>query len=83
MLQRASTAVYMGPREQRRYLTAPDQCQHRAILRIVVRNGFTHDLAHLLLDDMIRVLSRLERQTSPAGDAESTAFAHGSGSRRT
>ena len=49
----------------------------------MVRNGFTHDLAHLLLDDMVRVLSRLERQTSPAGDAESTAFAHGSGSRRT
>jgi hypothetical protein len=35
----------MRLRKQRRYLTAPDQCQHRAILRIVVRNGFTHDLA--------------------------------------
>ncbi|GLW66238.1 glutamate decarboxylase [Actinomadura rubrobrunea] len=58
--------------------TFPPNRTDLAVLRIVVRNGFSHDLADLLLEDLRRVLPRLERQDRPqrcAGDA--TAFAHG------
>lgn len=41
-----------------------------AALRIVVRNGFSHDLADLLLDDLRRVLPRLVGQPAPARGAE-------------
>jgi len=34
------------------------------VLRIVVRNGFSHDLADLLVDDLRRLLDRLGRQTA-------------------
>ena len=36
--------------------TFPKNREDIAALRIVVRNGFTHDLADLLLDDLRRVL---------------------------
>jgi glutamate decarboxylase len=49
------------------------------VLRIVVRNGFSHDLADLLLDDLRRALPRLERQQTPARRADSKSFAHGVG----
>jgi glutamate decarboxylase len=49
-----------------------------AVLRIVVRNGFGHDLADLLLDDLRRILPRLEKQGGPCRDAgDAGAFAHG------
>nr|WP_233576118.1 glutamate decarboxylase [Saccharopolyspora rhizosphaerae] len=51
-----------------------------SVLRIVVRNGFSHDLADLLLDDLRRALPRLEAQTAPARGRESAGFAHGAGS---
>jgi glutamate decarboxylase len=48
------------------------------VLRIVVRNGFGHDLADLLLDDLGRGVRRLERQGGPQRSAEdSGGFAHG------
>jgi glutamate decarboxylase len=50
-----------------------------AALRIVVRNGFSHDLADLLLDDLHRVLPRLRRQTGPGRGLEAASFAHGAG----
>ncbi|MEB3367239.1 glutamate decarboxylase [Saccharopolyspora mangrovi] len=53
-----------------------------AVLRIVVRNGFSHDLADLLLDDLRRALPRLEAQTAPARGRDSAGFAHGAGSHR-
>jgi glutamate decarboxylase len=43
---------------------------------VVVRRGFSHDLADLLLADLRRVLPRLEVGTGGADPAESTAFAH-------
>lgn len=46
-------------------------------LRIVVRNGFTHDLADLLLGDLRRVLSRLDRLAAPLHGSDGAAFAHG------
>jgi glutamate decarboxylase len=46
-------------------------------LRVVVRRGFTHDLADLLVHDLERQLPRLERQPEPAHDrVTGTAFAH-------
>ena len=57
--------------------TFPKNREDIAALRIVVRNGFTHDLADLLLDDLRRVLDRLQKQTAPARGPESASFAHG------
>ncbi|WP_033292973.1 glutamate decarboxylase [Amycolatopsis jejuensis] len=57
--------------------TFPDNRTDLAVLRVVVRNGFTHDLADLLLADLKRALPELTRQTSPQHDAAtSTAFHH-------
>ncbi|GJF07297.1 glutamate decarboxylase [Pseudonocardia sp. D17] len=59
--------------------TFPANREDLAALRIVVRNGFSHDLAGLLLDDLGRALARLEKQPSPQRGAESSSFAHGAG----
>jgi glutamate decarboxylase len=57
--------------------TFPEKRTDLAALRVVVRRGFTHDLADLLVADLERQLPRLERQPSPVQDAASgTAFAH-------
>jgi glutamate decarboxylase len=61
--------------------TFPANRTDLAALRIVVRNGFSHDLGQLLLDDLKRVLPRLESQTGPARGVEAASFAHGAGSR--
>ena len=57
--------------------TFPAHREDLAALRIVVRNGFSHDLADLLLDDLRRVLARLQQQQAPQRGAESASFAHG------
>jgi glutamate decarboxylase len=57
--------------------TFPKNREDIAALRIVVPNGFTHHLADLLLDDLRRVLARLEQQTAPARGPEGASFAHG------
>jgi glutamate decarboxylase len=57
--------------------TFPENRTDLAALRVVVRRGFSHDLADLLLADLRRVLPRLEAgYRSSADPAESTAFAH-------
>jgi glutamate decarboxylase len=57
--------------------TFPENRADLAVLRIVCRNGFTHDLADLLIDDLKRMLPELEKQPGPAHDpATSTAFHH-------
>jgi glutamate decarboxylase len=44
---------------------------------VVVRRGFTHDMANLLLADVKRQLERLEKQPGPTHDAASaTTFSH-------
>jgi glutamate decarboxylase len=47
-----------------------------AVLRIVVRNGFTHDLADLLLADLRRILPQLDSQPGPLRTAHGTGFHH-------
>jgi glutamate decarboxylase len=57
--------------------TFPANRADLAALRVVVRRGFTHDLADMLVDDLRRQLPRLERQPAPVHDAATgTAFAH-------
>ncbi|MEU6480053.1 glutamate decarboxylase [Streptomyces sp. NPDC047017] len=58
--------------------TFPKNRTDLAVLRIVIRNGFSHDLADLLLDDLRRVLSRLQTQREPHRSADDAGtFAHG------
>ncbi|GAA1880373.1 glutamate decarboxylase [Pseudonocardia ailaonensis] len=57
--------------------TFPKNREDIAALRIVVRNGFSHDLAGLLLDDLGRALETLGRQTGPQRGPETAGFAHG------
>jgi glutamate decarboxylase len=57
--------------------TFPANRSDLAALRIVVRHGFTHDLADLLISDLKRQLPHLERQPMPKHDAKSgTGFSH-------
>ncbi|GHF67194.1 glutamate decarboxylase [Streptomyces mashuensis] len=58
--------------------TFPANRTDLAVLRVVVRNGFSHDLAGLFLDDLRRVLPRLEKQGRPQRSRDDAgAFAHG------
>ncbi|MBC2874280.1 MULTISPECIES: glutamate decarboxylase [Streptomyces] len=58
--------------------TFPKNRTDLAVLRVVVRNGFSHDLADLLLEDLGRVLTRLDKQHEPHRDADDAGgFAHG------
>jgi glutamate decarboxylase len=61
--------------------TFPANRTDLAALRVVVRNGFSRDLGELLLDDLRRVLPRLNSQNAPARGVEFASFAHGAGSR--
>ncbi len=56
--------------------TFPANRTDLAALRIVVRRGFSHDLADLLLDDLQRQLVRLRKQPGPAHDASEASFHH-------
>src|SRR3989440_3260089 len=57
--------------------TFPKNREDLAALRVVVRRGFTHDMADLLLADLKRQLPRLEDQPVPVHDASSAAgFRH-------
>ncbi|MFF7632050.1 glutamate decarboxylase [Kitasatospora sp. NPDC008050] len=46
--------------------TFPDNLTDLSVLRVVCRNGFTMDLADLLLADLARLLPELSRQPGPA-----------------
>ena len=45
--------------------TFPKNREDLAVLRIVVRNGFSHDLADLLIADLARLLPELNNQPAP------------------
>jgi glutamate decarboxylase len=56
--------------------TFPKNREDLAALRVVVRRGFTHDLADMLLADLNRQLPRLQKQAAPTHDATVSAFHH-------
>jgi len=57
--------------------TFPKNREDLAALRVVVRRGFTHDMADMLLADLQRQLPRLEAQPAPVHDEGSAAaFRH-------
>ena len=56
--------------------TFPSNREDLAALRVVVRRGFTHDLADMLLDDLSRALPRLEKQQAPMHEPEAKSFHH-------
>ena len=56
--------------------TFPEHRTDLAALRVVVRRGFTHDLADMLLDDMQRALGVLRKLPAPLHTSENTASFH-------
>jgi len=57
--------------------TFPANRTDLAVLRIVIRRGFTHDMADMLVEDLKRQLPHLERQAAPVHDETTTrAFRH-------
>jgi glutamate decarboxylase len=56
--------------------TFPANREDLAVLRVVCRNGFTHDLAGMLLDDLAAVLPELQNQPPRAASGPISAFHH-------
>jgi glutamate decarboxylase len=57
--------------------TFPENRTDLAALRVVVRQGFGHDMAELLVADLERQLPRLQAQSAPAHDGKAApAFHH-------
>jgi glutamate decarboxylase len=56
--------------------TFPENREDLVALRVVVRNGYSRDPAEMFLDDLKRLLVRLEKQSSPAHDESDAGFAH-------
>ena len=57
--------------------TLPPVLADVAVLRVVVRNGFSRDLAKMLLDNLETVLSRLATSAGPnRGPTENKASFH-------
>ena len=57
--------------------TFPKNREDLSALRVVVRRGFTHDMADMLLADLKRQLPRLEQQPEPVHDeATAAGFRH-------
>jgi glutamate decarboxylase len=56
--------------------TFPENRTDLAALRVVVKRGFTHDMADMLVDDIKRQLPRLQRQAAPLHEGDATSFHH-------
>jgi glutamate decarboxylase len=56
--------------------TFPANREDLAALRVVVRRGFSHDLADLLLEDIKRQLAKLEAGSRSTGAQDEGAFHH-------
>lgn len=63
--------------------TFPANREDLAALRVVVRNGTGREMADLLLEDITRLLPRLQRQPGPARGADAAGFDHASAHRKT
>jgi len=56
--------------------TFPKNREDLAALRVVVKRGFTHDMADQLIYDLQRALDRLEKQPAPVHDATTASAFH-------
>jgi len=57
--------------------TFPKNREDLAALRVVVKRGFSEDLADLLIHDLERQLPRLQKQSAPVHDRDTaTSFHH-------
>lgn len=56
--------------------TFPENRTDLSVLRVVIRNGFSHDLADLLIDDLSRLLPELARQPGPLQSPEEGSGFH-------
>ena len=56
--------------------TFPKNREDLAALRVVVKRGFSHDMADFLVSDLKRVLPRLEKQPAPVHDNKSGSGFH-------
>ena len=54
----------------------PQNLEHLAVLRIVVRNGMSRDMADLLLDDIRRAVAHLEKHGRPTTAEEAHVAYH-------
>ena len=70
-LGRAARARLAGPA-----YTFPANRTDLAALRVVVRQGFSHDLGDLLISDLKRQLPRLQKQPEPVHGAAEQSFHH-------
>ena len=57
--------------------TFPKNREDLAALRVVVRRGLTHDMADQLVNDLKKLLPRLEKQPAPVHDqTTASGFRH-------
>jgi glutamate decarboxylase len=56
--------------------TMPPKLEDVAVLRVVVRNGFSHDLAEMLLSDLAWATDRLEKGGTSTDPDNRSAFHH-------
>ncbi len=56
--------------------TFPKNREDLAVLRVVVKRGFGHDMANLLVDDIKRQLPKLQKQPAPVHETAATGFHH-------
>jgi glutamate decarboxylase len=56
--------------------TFPENRTDLAALRVVVKRGFGHDMANLLVGDLRRQLPRLQKQAAPLHEGTATGFSH-------
>ena len=56
--------------------TFPKNREDLAALRVVVKRGFGHDMANLLIEDIERQLPKLQKQPAPVHATAATGFHH-------
>ena len=56
--------------------TFPENRTDLAALRVVVKQGFTHDMADMLVADLVRQLPRLQKQPEPVHHEAASSFHH-------
>ena len=56
--------------------TFPENRTDLAALRVVVKQGFSHDMADMLVDDLVRQLPRLHGQPEPVHAEAASSFHH-------